>query len=194
MSKKIKTCQHCNKIYSNKCCSKNCCYSCYHLLDEYGTINPPHWTRQCKQCKENFTSKWWKQKTCSKECAKKILIHNKFIQYRIENNIDLSIPKKFKAPNGSGHKEPHGYIYITKMRHPNAQKHGRIYEHTFVMSEYLGRSLIKGESVHHKNGIRDDNRIENLELWSVGQPAGQRIEDKLKWAMKFIEQYKDFKK
>ena len=68
-----------------------------------------------------------------------------------------------------------GYITIRMPEHPNAMKNGRIYEHTKIMSEILGRPLKKGELVHHKNGIRSDNRSENLELWSTGHPKGQKL-------------------
>lgn len=58
--------------------------------------------------------------------------------------------------------------------------------HRIVMEEHLGRPLRDTETVHHLNGIRDDNRIGNLELWDQAQPHGQRVPDKIAWCVEYL--------
>lgn len=62
-------------------------------------------------------------------------------------------------------------------------------EHRRIFSKSIGRKLERHEEIHHINGVRDDNRIENLELWSTSQPSGQRVPDKVAWAVEILGKY-----
>ncbi len=73
--------------------------------------------------------------------------------------------------------------------HPNAWGEGNLYEHTVVMSEHLGRPLYPDEQVHHKNGVHNDNRFENLELKVNAHGPGITISDAIQWAQEILRRY-----
>jgi hypothetical protein len=80
-----------------------------------------------------------------------------------KQNPDLRRGKNAPCWKG-GRKISSGYVFIWKPDYPKSDCNGYVSEHRYVMEKHLGRYLTDNETVHHKNGIKDDNRLENLEL------------------------------
>lgn len=121
--------------------------------------NPPP-PKQCLYCGSlfeipqlysggKFSGYYRKKRYCDKRCA----------------NLD-------RAAKGR-HFDKHGYVILAR----GAKGGYGQPEHRAVMEKILGRKLEKHETVHHKNGIRSDNRPENLELWASRHSKGQRLSD-----------------
>lgn len=84
---------------------------------------------------------------------------------------------------GGRNRTKDGYIKVS-----GGENRDRL-EHHLMMEKFLGRGLTPDETVHHRNGVRDDNRIENLELWASNHPSGQRVEDLVGWAKELLRKH-----
>ena len=152
-------------------CAYNYCAMHYRRFKLYGdplkTLRIPYGTGTCSvpKCKNKYRSGGY----CSKHYKQWLRTGN-------------PIPTQYKSSHGSGYLDKNGYtqLYI------DGRKQGL---HRHVMEQYLGRFLTSDESVHHKNGDRSNNDLENLELWSRFQPAGQRVQDKITWAKEILSLY-----
>lgn len=100
---------------------------------------------------------------------------------RQQRETDMDAPIR---TYGEGYINDDGYRLVR-------YKGAYVLEHRLVMAAYLGRALTEEETVHHKNGIKDDNRLENLELWVGNHSSGSRVEDRLTDALFTIDLYRD---
>jgi len=126
--------------------------------------------KNCVICERPFLwTAFHHNDTCSQSCGQKSF-HGKHKGEFLGSNS-----WRWKG----GRQVRRGYVFIHQPTHPSCQGNKRAYvaEHRLVMEAQLGRYLESRETVHHKNGVRDDNRPENLELWGKSHPPGQRVNE-----------------
>lgn len=166
--KKIqKQCEICGKIFSpvnhpeQRTCSKKCS-GFLSWRTRMGKGEKPgrnHFQGICKNCGQHYmTNGYNPTEYCSIKCAK--------IAWS-KNHIPAR-PKWTKFPEElewtPGAVTDAGYVAVYLPEHPHATKKGRILEHRLVMEKEMGRFLESWEKVHHRNAIKTDNRVENLEI------------------------------
>ena len=108
---------------------------------------------KCLTCQKEFLPLSGKGRIyCSKSCSRKAWVGDKNPSWK-----------------GGRAKTKYGYIIIYSPNHPHHNKTNSVFEHRLIMEQSIGRYLLPTEIVHHKNGIKNDNRIENLELLLKGK-------------------------
>lgn len=150
--------------------------------------------RACASCKKDFkpSSKHLDCPSCRYKKSKVIVC--KFCNKTKHSKRYQSCAKcsnMLKPDYGTGKYKKNGYLMVFQKGHPRASgnKGNYVFEHILVMEKHLGRYLLDGENVHHRNGVKDDNSIENLELWTKPQPAGIRAKDAYSWALSVVARY-----
>lgn len=135
-------------------------------------VRKPNPERVCPTCGKTFALKRFFQKTGKRAGMS--------MGFRPQKHCSRHCG--YEAKRNDWAIDKHGYRYCTS--------NGKyIYEHRIAMERSIGRELKTHETVHHKNGDRADNRIENLELWTTRHGKGQRVSDQLKFAQELLEEY-----
>lgn len=113
------------------------------------------YSKVCEHCRTMIVSPKRRTRFCSRACM-----------FAVMNGTDAINWK------GGRHVDTYGYAWIKLRAHPRSKGFGYVREHHVVMENRLGRPLEPHETVHHINGIRDDNRDENLQLRSGQHGSG----------------------
>lgn len=160
----IKQCKRCGADFKAKAAHADRRVYCSKECMYAGRTEASLVAKECKGCKATFFSQPSRRVLfCSEACNRK--------------------NRSYVRRNGSDGWYLQGKTgYIARVRDGKTQL-----QHRFIVEQHLGRSLMPFENVHHINGVKDDNRLENLEIWITKQPKGQRPADLYDWAVELLD-------
>jgi hypothetical protein len=146
----------------------------------------------CAHCEKTFEVPPWKAERakvrrifCSDVC---------YVAHRDEGRVmgETRLPVGRRPSGTTRFVDAQGYvqIYVPLEERPlGCETRSNLPEHRIVMAKQIGRHLLPSETVHHKNGNKQDNQPKNLELWSRKHAPGQRVADQLEWARQILAEY-----
>ena len=203
-----KNCVQCNELFTpTRGPLKYCSAECRSLARKKSD-------RTCKQCGQIYSPRQAHQKFCSHDCSAASMTVDKTVTCKVcgivferphgKPRMYCSRSCSMKARmNGMKHSyneletrtvAPDGWRYTQDGYLAKRIDGKQVMQHRLVMGQIIGRELKRTERVHHKNGRRDDNRIENLELWvgverSKKDPHGVRLVDKVIDMLSSLQQH-----
>ena len=127
---------------------------------------------------------------CDRPAKRRGICNGHYKRLMRHGDVLAHVPVRRRTNDGSLNSGGYRKVPVPEGERHLTQGRGSEAEHRLVMARHLGRPLRPGEVVHHVNGIRTDNRIENLELMSSVHPKGQRVADKVDHAIEVLRIYR----
>jgi hypothetical protein len=142
---------------------------------------------------KNYGAKW----KCQCDCGNEVNVFRKALTKKQDPTRSCGCLAKdivSERMTGSNHYNWKGGEPTVNGKGYLEYRHGElrgVREHRWLYEQHYGIKLLPHQNIHHINGIRTDNRIENLELWDTSQPAGQRIDEKINFYFNLLQEFRN---
>lgn len=150
--------------------------------------------RKTSEAKNTFTCEnCGKTQSRRRKEGGRLYMEQKYCDHKCKVEAQMKAAhERFKSGAYGRHIKRNGYVWISVPALANGGVKREMLEHRYVMEQHLGRALQPGETIHHRDGDRQNNKIENLELHVSNHGPGQEIHDVIAWCIAMLRRYPDF--